>query len=185
MGYALAAAALRAGARVVLISGPTALRPPAGARLLRVETAEQMRRATLREAKHADLVVMAAAVADFRPAAPARRKIKKRDGGMILHLAPTPDILAELGRRRRPGQILVGFAAETHDLLRHAREKLLRKSLDFIAANRVGRPGSGFESPYNRATLLDREGGVRTFPLLRKEALARRLMRIFLDAHAC
>lgn len=183
MGYALAAAALRAGARVVLVSGPTALRPPAGARFFRVETADEMRRATLCEAKRADLIIMAAAVADYRPAARARHKIKKRGDAEILRLMPTPDILAELGRRKRPKQILVGFAAETHDLLRHARQKLLGKNLDFVVANRVGLAGSGFESPFNRAVLLSRVGGTRTFPLLRKEVLARRLMRLFLGVH--
>jgi phosphopantothenoylcysteine decarboxylase/phosphopantothenate--cysteine ligase len=182
MGYALAAAAARAGCRVVLVSGPVALRPPRGARVLRVETAEEMRRATLREARGAGLVIMAAAVADYRPAAPSRRKIKKGAARQVLRLERTPDILAELGRRKRRGQLLVGFAAETHDLLRHAREKLARKNLDFLVANPVGRPGSGFESPFNRATLLSRGGAELAFPRQRKEALARRLVRAFLDA---
>lgn len=184
MGYALAAAALRAGARVTLVSGPVAIPPPRGARLLRVETAREMCRATLREARRADLVIMAAAVADYRPASPVRRKIKKRAERLVLRLVKTPDILAEIGRRKPRRQVLVGFAAETHELLAHARAKLERKNLDFIVANPVGRPDSGFESPFNRATLLARGGATLAFPRMRKEALARRLLRIFLDARA-
>lgn len=184
MGYALASEAVRRGCRVTLVSGPVAVPAPRGARLLRVETAEEMRRATVRESRRSDLVIMAAAVADYRPAAPAARKIKKRAVRLSLRLERTPDILAELGRRKPAGQVLVGFAAETHDLLANARAKLARKNLDYIVANPVGRPGSGFESPHNRATLLGREGVVRAFPLLRKEVLARRLLAILLDARA-
>ncbi|MCC7519438.1 MAG: phosphopantothenoylcysteine decarboxylase [Verrucomicrobiae bacterium] len=182
MGYALAEAALRAGGRVTLVSGPVAIPSPRGVRLLRVETAEQMRRAALREARRADLVIMAAAVADYRPATSSRQKIKKRTSRLVLRLEKTQDILVELGRRKRRGQTLVGFAAETRNLLRNAREKLTRKNLDFLVANLVGRPGSGFESSHNRATLLSRGGETRAFPRLRKKILARRLMRIFLDA---
>lgn len=184
MGYALAAEALRAGCRVTLVSGPVAIAPPRGARLVRVETAEQMRRATLREARRAELVVMAAAVADYRPASPAKRKLKKRTARLSLRLERTPDILAALGRRKPRSQVLVGFAAETHDLLANARAKLARKNLDYIVANPVGRPGSGFESSHNRATLLARDGSTRAFPRLRKEALARRLVRLLLDGRA-
>ena len=184
MGYALAAAALRAGAQVTLVSGPVAVPPPRRAHLVRVETAEEMRRATLRAARQADLVIMAAAVADYRPATLAKRKIKKQTERLSLHLVKTPDILAELGRRKPRRQVLVGFAAETHELLANARTKLERKNLDFIVANPVGRPDSGFESPFNRATLLARGGAALAFPRMRKEVLARRLLRIFLDARA-
>ncbi|MFZ4693863.1 MAG: bifunctional phosphopantothenoylcysteine decarboxylase/phosphopantothenate--cysteine ligase CoaBC [Verrucomicrobiia bacterium] len=184
MGYALAAAALRAGAQVTLVSGPVKISPPIRAHLVRVETAEEMRRATLRTARQADLVIMAAAVADYRPATAVKRKIKKRTERLILHLVKTPDILAELGRRKPRRQVLVGFAAETHELLANARTKLERKNLDFIVANPVGRPDSGFESPFNRATLLARCGATLAFPRMRKEVLARRLLRIFLDARA-
>jgi phosphopantothenoylcysteine decarboxylase/phosphopantothenate--cysteine ligase len=184
MGYALATAALRAGAQVTLVSGPVKIPPPGRAHLVRVETAAEMRRATLHAARQVDLVIMAAAVADYRPATVAKRKIKKQTERLILHLVKTPDILAELGRRKPRRQVLVGFAAETHELLANARIKLERKNLDFIVANPVGRQDSGFESPFNRATLLARGGAALAFPRMRKEILARRLLRIFLDARA-
>ncbi len=182
MGYALAEAARAAGHRVTLISGPVVLEVPRGVRRLSVETAEEMRRVVLREAKRADLVVMAAAVADYRPVRVAPRKMKKGAAQQVLRLERTPDILAELGRRRRPSQILAGFAAETDHLLLHARAKLRAKNLDFIVANRVGRSDAGFESPNNRATLLDRAGGTRRFPLMTKKQLARRLLAAILSA---
>ncbi|MBI4028095.1 MAG: bifunctional phosphopantothenoylcysteine decarboxylase/phosphopantothenate--cysteine ligase CoaBC [Verrucomicrobia bacterium] len=178
MGYALADAALRAGHRVTLVSGPVSLRPPRGARLQRVETAREMRAATLKAAGHADVIIMAAAVADYQPARIARHKIKKRNASMTLPLKRTPDILSELGSRKRPWQILVGFAAETACLLKRAREKLKAKNLDMIVANRVGVAGTGFESDYNQATILNHEGVIIPLPRMTKRRLARRLIGV-------
>ncbi len=163
MGYALAAAAARRGARVVLVSGPVALEAPFGVEVVRVVAAQEMREATLREAADADAVLMAAAVSDYVPRAePA--KIKRTGAPRTLVLDESPDILAELGRLdgRRP--LLVGFAAETEDLLEGARRKLEAKKLDFVVANDVSRPGIGFESDRNAVTILDRSGAVRHVP---------------------
>ena len=176
MGYALAEAALAAGHRVTLVSGPVALVSPQKARVLRVETARQMRPAVLKEARKADVIFMAAAVADYQPVSAARKKLKKDSAHRVLKLKRTPDILAELGRRKQPGQILVGFAAETSRLLEHARAKLKSKQLDFIVANRVGRADAGFESDYNEATLLDCHGNTKRFPRMTKIRLSRLLM---------
>ncbi|MGH9602031.1 MAG: bifunctional phosphopantothenoylcysteine decarboxylase/phosphopantothenate--cysteine ligase CoaBC [Terriglobales bacterium] len=152
MGYALAEAALRRGARVILVSGPTALTSPGAAELVAVETAEQMREAVLARFAEATIVVKCAAVADYRPRAAAPEKIK-RQGAMTLELEPTPDILAELGKRRT-SQIVVGFAAETEDVLENARRKLNAKSADAIVVNDVSRPGTGFDSDRNAVTIL-------------------------------
>lgn len=176
MGFALAAAAVAAGQRVILVSGPVSLAAPPGARLLQVESAVEMRSVVLREAVRADVIIMAAAVADYQPLAPAAQKIKKGAATMVLRLKKTPDILAELGRRKPPGQFLVGFAAETTDLLRHARQKLISKNVDLLIANRVGRKGTGFEADDNEVVLLDRDGGVQRLPRMTKKRLARRLI---------
>ena len=158
MGVALATEALARGARVTLVLGPGAVRPPVGVDVIEVGTAEEMRSAVLAHAADADVVVMAAAVADFRPKLRADRKLKKDDGIPELQLEPTPDILAELGEHRRPGQILVGFAAETNDVERAGRDKLARKGLDLLVANLVGRAGTGFGTDTNDAAILVAEG---------------------------
>lgn len=152
MGYALAEAALRRGARVLLVSGPTALTPPGGAELTRVETAEDMRQAVLALLPQATMVIKTAAVSDYRPKSAATQKIK-RTGPMSLELEPTTDILAELSRRKQ-GQIIVGFAAETQDALENARKKLASKSLDAIVVNDVSREGVGFDSDRNAVTII-------------------------------
>jgi phosphopantothenoylcysteine decarboxylase/phosphopantothenate--cysteine ligase len=152
MGYALAEAALRRGARVILVTGPTALTPPGAAEVMAVETAGQMREAVLARFAEATIVIKCAAVADYRPRAAAPEKIKRR-GAMTLELEPTADILAELGKRRT-AQILVGFAAETEDVLENARRKLNSKSADAIVVNDVSRPGTGFDSERNAVTIL-------------------------------
>ena len=154
MGIAIAIEAVARGARVVLILGPETVPPPAGVELTRVMTAEQMGEAVRARAAGADAVVMAAAVADFRPKAAAEGKLKKERGTPDLVLEPTPDILAELGDARRPGQVLVGFAAETEDVEASGREKLARKHLDLIVANEVGRAGTGFGADTNHAAIL-------------------------------
>jgi phosphopantothenoylcysteine decarboxylase/phosphopantothenate--cysteine ligase len=159
MGYAVAAEAARRGARVLLISGPTTLDAPAGVELARVRSAAEMHRAVLNASATADIVVMAAAVADYTPAGgQAGGKIEKSDGPLELKLVRTPDILAELGRSRRDGArpVLVGFAAESGDPVARGREKLRRKSVDLIVANDISRSDSGFDSELNAATIIGR-----------------------------
>jgi len=152
MGYALAEAALRRGARVLLISGPTSITPPGAAELTQVETAEEMRVAVLKLFPESTVVIKTAAVADFRPKATATQKIKRK-GPMTLELEPTPDILAELARQKK-SQIVVGFAAETENILENARKKLSSKSLDAIVVNDVSREGVGFDSDRNAVTII-------------------------------
>jgi phosphopantothenoylcysteine decarboxylase/phosphopantothenate--cysteine ligase len=157
MGFAVAAEVAGRGARVTLIVGPGTVEPPEGPDVVRVSTAEQMRDAVVAAARDADAVVMAAAVADFRPEAIAPGKIKKEGGVPELRLVPTPDILAELGADPRD-RVLVGFAAETDDVEAAGRRKLERKRLDLVIANEVGREGTGFGSETNRAAILSRTG---------------------------
>ena len=188
MGYALAAEAVARGAEVTLLSGPTHLAPPAGVNLVLVTTADEMFRAALNQAPGADLVLKAAAVADYRPEERSSRKIKKEslrraalkrqgpDRAVILRLQPTPDILEELGRRKKPGQVLVGFAAETGDLESNALGKLRRKNLDLIVANRIGRKGEGFEADTNRALAIDRDGHRSELPIMTKEVMVARIL---------
>ena len=155
MGYALAEAALRRGARVMLVTGPTALTPPGGAEVTRVESAEEMREAVLKLLPECSVVIKTAAVADFRPKNAAPQKIK-RSGPMTLELEPTSDILAELARRKQ-SQIIVGFAAETQNVLENARKKLASKSLDAIVVNDVSREGIGFDSERNAVTIITQD----------------------------
>jgi phosphopantothenoylcysteine decarboxylase / phosphopantothenate---cysteine ligase len=152
MGYALAEAALRRGARVLLVSGPTALTPPGGAEVTQIESAEQMRQAALSLLPEATIVIKTAAVADYRPKNAAEQKIKRK-GAMALELEPTSDILAELGRAKR-SQLIVGFAAETENVLENARKKLVAKALDAIVVNDVSREGVGFDSDRNAVTII-------------------------------
>ena len=157
-GYALASTAVARGAEVTIVAANVALPDPAGAKIVRVGTAEQLREAVLAEASHADAVVMAAAVADFRPATSSSSKIKKSSGRPApVELVENPDVLAELGRARRDGQVLVGFAAETNDPLEGGRAKLAAKGADFIVVNEVGEK-VGFEAPDNAATILTADG---------------------------
>jgi phosphopantothenoylcysteine decarboxylase/phosphopantothenate--cysteine ligase len=157
MGFAVAAEALGRGADVILVVGPGTLTPPDGAAVTSVTTAEEMRRAVLDAARGADVVVMAAAVADFRPEAVADAKIKREQGAPEIRLVPTPDILAELSALPE-GPVLVGFAAETDDVEASGRGKLERKRVDLLVANEVGREGTGFGSETNRAAILSRSG---------------------------
>ena len=173
MGYAIAAEAARRGARVVLVSGPTQLEPPAGLEVVRVRSAIEMQQAVQLAARDADLVVMAAAVADYMPSAAFDGKIEKSDGALDLRLVRTPDILLELGRARGGGArpVLVGFAAESGDPMARGREKLTRKMVDLIVANDISRPDAGFDSEMNAATLITPDG-TEPFPLGPKTALA-------------
>jgi phosphopantothenoylcysteine decarboxylase/phosphopantothenate--cysteine ligase len=152
MGYALAEAALRRGARVLLVSGPTALKPPSAAEVTWVESAQQMLEAVLRLLPEASFVIKTAAVADYTISNPTEQKIK-RTGRMTLELEPTADILGEIGRRKT-SQIVIGFAAETQDVIENARKKLATKSLDAIVVNDVSRDGVGFDSERNAVTFL-------------------------------
>jgi phosphopantothenoylcysteine decarboxylase / phosphopantothenate---cysteine ligase len=159
MGYAVAAEAARRGARVVLVSGPTHLPAPAGIEVIPVRSAHEMRGAVQQHAADADIVVMAAAVADYAPEARAAGKIEKNDAPMELRLVRTPDILAELGRARRGAStpVLVGFAAESGDPVARAKEKLQRKQVDFIVANDISRSDAGFEVDMNAVTIVSAE----------------------------
>lgn len=176
MGYAVARAAAARGADVVLVSGPANLAAPAGVRIIRVGTAAEMASAVFENAGDADIVIKVAAVSDYRPVATAGHKIKKAQDKMVLELEKTEDILAELGRRKRPGQVLVGFAAETEDLEKNAMNKLRAKNLDLIAGNVVGDAGSGFEADTNRITLYDAQGRREEMPLMDKDAAAHHLL---------
>jgi phosphopantothenoylcysteine decarboxylase/phosphopantothenate--cysteine ligase len=171
MGYALARAALRRGAEVVLVSGPTALEPPAGVRTIPITTAAEMRAAVLKEFAACTAVVMAAAVADYRPVVSAEKKIKRGKAPIELRLEPNPDIIKELGQNK-DGKVLIGFAAETEELTANAAKKLREKNLDIIVANNVAEEGSGFDGDTNIATLLDRTGATRALPLMSKDELA-------------
>ena len=171
-GHAIADEAARRGARVTLVT--TAARPAApGVEIVRVETAAEMEDAIATRSDAADVVVMAAAVADFRPKAPTDEKLKKQEGVPEVVLEPTTDILAGLGKRKRPGQVLVGFAAETSDLKGQAIDKLKRKGLDLVVANDVSAPGVGFEHDTNSVVLLDGAGFEQYVPLTDKREVAR------------
>ena len=155
MGYALAEAALRRGAKVVLVSGPTSLKAAAGIEVVAVETAAEMHRAVMARAAEATVIIKAAAVSDYRPKAAAAQKMKKQ-AALSLELEPTADIAADLGARKQ-GQLLIGFAAETENVLENARKKLLGKSLDAIVANDVSQPGIGMDSDRNAVTIITRD----------------------------
>ena len=171
MGHAVAAEAAKRGAHVILVT-TASVGIPDGVEVVRVETAQQMADAVLRVAPGAGIVVMAAAVADFRPRTVAGSKLKKADGVPEIVLEPTPDILAALGAAKPADQVLVGFAAETHEVCANAAAKLAAKHVDLMVANDVTAPGAGFEVDTNRAVLLDSAGRVDEQPLMSKAALA-------------
>jgi phosphopantothenoylcysteine decarboxylase / phosphopantothenate---cysteine ligase len=171
MGYALARAAAKRGADVVLISGPTALELPAGVKLTPVNTAAEMRQAILNEFAACTAVIMAAAVTDYHPVEFSPGKIKRGNAPLDVRLEPTADILKELGQRK-DGKLLVGFAAETDNLAANAEKKLREKNLDIIVANDVTKEGSGFDGDTNIVTILDRRGARRSLPLMSKDEVA-------------
>ena len=175
MGWALTEAARDRGADVVLVAGPTSLAPVPNVTYVPVVTSEEMRKEVVTRFPGTDVLIMAAAVADFRPARPARGKVPKGRDVRMLALEPTKDILKELPLRRA-GQVVVGFAAETGDLVARARGKLRDKSLDLIVANDLTEPGAGFGTDTNRATLLDRAGRCEGLPLMSKHELAHRIL---------
>jgi phosphopantothenoylcysteine decarboxylase / phosphopantothenate---cysteine ligase len=174
MGYALAEAAQSRGAKVILVSGPTALHPPARCELVKITTAAEMRQAVLDRMNEATLVVKAAAVADYRPVSVADQKLK-RSGPMTLELAPTEDILAEVVRQRRPGQLIVGFAAETENMMENGRAKLLKKGADAIVLNDVAGERVGIDADDNAATFLTPSKSIE-MPVMPKRQLADRIL---------
>ena len=175
MGYALAQAALRRGAKVILVSGPVAIAPPAGCDLVSVTTAQEMRDAVFANLDAATIVIKCAAVADYRPTHAAEQKLKKTAEPMSLELERTPDILAELGRKRGD-RLLIGFAAETENLREYARIKLESKNCDMVVANLVGQDGSGFESDSNEVLLALRSGEFIPVARASKSAVAERIL---------
>ncbi|WP_316669606.1 bifunctional phosphopantothenoylcysteine decarboxylase/phosphopantothenate--cysteine ligase CoaBC [uncultured Propionibacterium sp.] len=183
MGFALARAARDRGARVTLVAGSTAEPPPQMDDTIRVESAEQMFQAVAAEAQTADVVIMAAAVADYRPRHVADQKIKKGDGPAVLELERTRDILAWLGAHRRAGQILCGFSMETTDLVANSRRKLEEKGIDLIVANDLSTPGAGFGVDTNVVTVITPEGRTR-LPLMSKREVAEQVLSAVLNARA-
>ncbi len=178
MGYALARAAVDRGMQVTLVSGPTALKAPAGAEVLYVETAREMQEAMSQRFAKADLIIMSAAVSDHRPETRSKQKQKKEQMRMTLDLVANPDILMELGKQKKNGQTLVGFAAETENLLPNARRKLREKNLDWIVANDVSEKDRGFQSDFNKISLLSKEQNEMDFEYQEKNSLARKIMDI-------
>ncbi len=180
MGFALARIAKRRGATVTLISGPTSLVPPYGVNFCRVDRALEMHEATTRYYSAATIVIMAAAVADYRPVHMAMEKIKKGGGSFTLELERNPDIAIELGKHKEDG-FLVGFATETEDLITNAQRKLIEKNLDLIVANDVTQEGAGFATDTNIVTLIDRAGKIEPLPLMTKDEAATIIFDRILD----
>jgi phosphopantothenoylcysteine decarboxylase/phosphopantothenate--cysteine ligase len=176
MGYAIAAAAEQRGARVVLVTGPTNLNVPVGVHAITVSSAAQMRDAVLAHFEESDVVIKAAAVADYSIAEPFSQKIKKQADNLTLELKKNPDILAELGHNKGD-HILIGFAAETERLMVHAAEKLQKKNLDMIVANDVTRSGAGFNSDTNIVRFLHADGQVEEFEIMTKARVASQLLK--------
>ena len=179
-GYALAQAALDLGAEVTLVSGPTALPAPLGLELISVQTACEMETAVLEATQAADALLMAAAVADFRPAQSAESKLKRAKGVPTIELAANPDILKAVAERRAQSgypKVLVGFAAESDDLVKNAQAKVQAKGLDLLAANDISAPDAGFEVDTNRVLLLDKEGGQQQLELMSKDDVARAILQ--------
>ena len=175
MGYAIAAAAARRGAEVTLVSGPVALKKPAYVNTVDVVTAEDMFDAVMQYAPDADIIIKAAAVADYRPAAVSDNKLKKSDDALSIPLERTKDILGTLGKEKREGQFLCGFSMETEHMLENSRKKLEKKNLDMIAANNVKEPGAGFAVETNVLTLITKDGET-ALPLMKKDAAADALL---------
>jgi phosphopantothenoylcysteine decarboxylase/phosphopantothenate--cysteine ligase len=172
MGYAIARAAENRGARVTLVSGPVALTPPLNVDVVPVITVDEMARAVFARQEEADIIIKVAAVSDYRPVVTRDHKMKKGDGGIELALERTTDILKTVGRRKRAGQVVVGFAAETRDMETHARKKVAEKNLDLIAANLIGPPDSGFDADTNRMTLFFADGRQVALDVMDKDAVA-------------
>jgi phosphopantothenoylcysteine decarboxylase/phosphopantothenate--cysteine ligase len=182
MGYAIAEAAIQACHDVVLISGPVDVDPPRGADLISISTSDEMFDAVHERVRECDVLVMCAAVADYKPKQVSKNKIKKRDANLSLELVPTRDILASLPKQDRP-YLVVGFAAETENIEANAQRKLQEKNCDVVVANDVSRPDSGIESDENEVTILVRAGKMKTISRAPKKIVARELIKIF--ANVC
>lgn len=175
MGYALAKEALDRGARVTIVTGPADVAPPQAAHIIHVQTAVEMRDAVLKHLDEADVIIGAAAVADYRVKDPASKKHKRDGEALSIELVENPDVIAEAALRKRDDQTVIGFAAETHDLVENATQKLRRKNLDLIVANEVGGTDSGFGADTTRATFLAAGGSAEELPLLSKSDMAGKL----------
>ena len=176
MGYAIARAAARRGAQVTLLTGPVALEAPQGVQVMSFTTTQELLERAQELAAKQDVLIQAAAPADYRAQEVAPQKIKKNSGEpLVLTLVENPDVAAALGRCKRPDQVFVGFAAETNDVLAHAQGKLERKNLDMIVANDVTLPGAGFDVDTNVVTLITRDEAV-SLPLMRKDEVADRIL---------
>ena len=175
MGFALAEAAFRRGAKVTLISGPSSLEPPPGVDFISIKSASEMRDQVKKNLKKADCILMAAAVSDFQPEKTAQAKIKKDRAELVLKLKRTPDILKEVGRTKGK-KILVGFSAETEDETKNAKAKLKEKNLDLIVVNNPKKPGAGFEVDTNVASIIDKKGKIQDLPLMSKKELASKIL---------
>jgi phosphopantothenoylcysteine synthetase/decarboxylase len=176
MGYAIAEAALAKKHEVTLISGPASIAPPPGAKIISITSSDELHAAVRRAIRECDVLVMCAAVADYKPAAVSAQKTKKRKGAFALKLVPTPDILASLPKRRR--YLVVGFAAETHDLRKNAQKKLRAKNCDAIVANDVSGSETGMESDENEVEIFFRNGESETISRAPKKIIARALVKI-------
>jgi len=181
MGYALARAASYRGAEVKLISGPTELQPPLGVELIKAESAAEMKKSVFAEFENTDITIMAAAVADYRPQQFSGQKIKKKDGNLKLDLERTTDILAELGKKKNNSQLLIGFAAESENILANAQQKLRSKQADYIIANDISNKDIAFGSNKNQVSILSEEGSTK-IPLMEKEKLAHKILNYILDS---
>lgn len=180
MGYALANAAVQTGHKVTLVSGPVCLNSPENVTRIDVESASEMASEIFDHAKFADVIIMAAAVADYRPVDPGIEKIKKQDSDLILRLERTVDILKVLGENKSPDQILVGFAAESSHLLENALNKLQNKNLDWIIANDISRPDRGFASEFNAVTMIAKDGQQIEMELADKQRIAEKILSTIL-----
>lgn len=176
MGYALASATLAAGANVILVSGPVSITPPSAATVIHVTRADEMLEAVLTHMEQADIIIKAAAVADYSPKEVLTQKRKKSTDNWMIELVKNPDIAYEVGKRKRDDQLLVGFAAETENLETYAIEKLEKKNMDYIIANNVLQEGAGFGVDTNAVSIYDREGLIMKFPVMSKQKLAEKIM---------
>jgi phosphopantothenoylcysteine decarboxylase / phosphopantothenate---cysteine ligase len=178
MGYAIAQAARDRGAEVVLVSGVTNVNPLSGVQMVFIESAEEMFQAVVAHAGNADIIIKAAAVADYRPAAVHSQKMKKKDENLTIQLERTKDILHYLGQHKKAGQVLVGFAAETNNVMEYALDKINRKNLDFIAANNVAQEGAGFGVDTNIVQLYDKDGLIKSLPKMDKRNVAQQILDV-------
>ncbi|TCP69781.1 bifunctional phosphopantothenoylcysteine decarboxylase/phosphopantothenate--cysteine ligase CoaBC [Baia soyae] len=178
MGYAIAEQAKKAGAEVVLVSGPVTIPPPKGVKVIEVKQATEMMDAVMNELATSDIIIKSAAVADYRSKVVFDEKIKKNSEELILELKKNPDIAAEVGRVKRPDQMLIGFAAETEQVEQYAKGKLERKNMDLIIANDVTKPGAGFGTDTNIVTIYDRDGDKIELPQLSKQEVARHIVQV-------